>query len=114
MKTVSEFYEEIRWNKELWTKFGEAAKTGQAEAFMKEHGCDATFDELTVYLHSLKKSLDDVEQLSLDELEKVAGGFPTLEECVASCFLADVYIPWLQAWCPKCEFYFTGNLPKEE
>ena len=109
MKTVSEFYEEIRWNKELWESFRQAAEADRADAFMKEHGCDAPFEELTKYLQSLKKPAADIEQLTLEELEEVTGGFPTLEECIASWFLSDVYIPWMESWCPKCEFYFSNK-----
>ncbi len=108
MKTVDEFYEEIRWNKELWEGFSEAVKEGRAEAFMKEHVCDATFEELTSFLQSRQKDREDIEQMSLEELENVTGGFPTLAECVAACMLADVYVAWLHEWCPKCGFYFSN------
>ncbi len=110
MKTVSEFYEEIRWNKELWEGFDEAVRAGQAEAFMKERGCDASFGELTRYLQSLHEGMNSVEELSLEELEGVAGGFPTLEDCIRSCFVEDVYVPWLSDFCPKCEFYFSSQV----
>ena len=86
MKTVSEFYEEIRWNKALWEGFDEAVESGRAEDFMKEHGCDASFSELTAFLQAQKAGRDEMEEMSLDDLEKCAGGFPTLEECFRSCF----------------------------
>ena len=109
MKTVNEFYEEIRWNKDLWESFGQAAKNDLADEFMKEHGCDASFEELVTYLRSLQNSKADIEKLTLEELEAVAGGFPTLAECLSSCFLSDVYVAWIHDWCPKCEFYLKNG-----
>lgn len=108
MKTVNEFYEEIRWNKQLWEAFDKAAKDGRAEAFMKEHECGASFEELTNFLQSQKKDTD-IEQLSLEALEKVVGGFPTIEECLRTCFVSEVYVPWLDEICPKCEFYLLKD-----
>ena len=110
MKTVNEFYEEIKCDKKMWESFSKAVESDQAEAFMKAHGCDAAFTELTEYLQSMKKEKDDIEQLDLETLEKVAGGFPTYEDCLSNCFVSDVYVPWLDSFCPKCEFYFSTEL----
>ena len=108
MKTTQEFYEIIRWDKELWESFGEAVKEGKAEDFMRSQGCEASFTELTAHLQALQKELrssNEVEALSLDELENVAGGFPDMSECLSNCFLAGVYVAWLHDYCPKCEAY---------
>ena len=71
MKTIQELYSEVMNNQELKEKFIEAAKAGKQETFLKEHGCDATLEEVAAFLKA--KSEEDAP-LSVDELENSAGG----------------------------------------
>ncbi len=71
MKTIQELYNEIMGNQELKDQFIEAANDGKLEAFLKEHGCEATAEEVAAFLKA--KSEEDAP-LSLDELENSAGG----------------------------------------
>ena len=71
MKTLQELYNEVIKSEELKKEFLEAGKNGKAEEFIKAHGCDATMDEIKVFLENLTK---EDEALSADELENVAGG----------------------------------------
>ena len=71
MKTMQELYEKIISSKELKAQFIEAAKAGKTEAFLREHGCDATMEEVAAFLK--EKTTQDAP-LSLNELENAAGG----------------------------------------
>ena len=71
MKTIQELYNEVMENQELKEKFIEAANAGKQEAFLKEHGCDATVEEVVAFL---KAKNEEDAPLSLDELENSAGG----------------------------------------
>ena len=71
MKTLQELYNEVIASEELKKEFLEAGKNGKAEEFIKNHGCDATADEIKAFLENLTKS---DKELSTDELENVAGG----------------------------------------
>ena len=71
MKTVQELFQEIMSSKELKAQAVEAAKAGKLEAFLKEHGCGATQEEVAAFL--TEKSNED-KPLSLNELENAAGG----------------------------------------
>ena len=71
MKTIQELYNEIMVNQELKAQFIEAANAGKQEAFLKEHGCEATLEEVAAFL---KEKSEQDAPLSLDELENSAGG----------------------------------------
>ena len=71
MKTIQELYSEVMANQELKAQFIESAKAGKQEAFLKEHGCEATLEEVKAFLEA--KQNEDAP-LSLDELENSAGG----------------------------------------
>ena len=71
MKTIQEMYSEIMASKELKEQFIEAAKAGKQEEFLKEHGCEATMEEVQAFLEA--KQNEDAP-LSVDELENAAGG----------------------------------------
>ena len=71
MKTIQELYKEITANQELKAQFIEAANAGKQEEFLKEHGCEATLEEVKAFLEA-KQSED--APLSFDELENAAGG----------------------------------------
>jgi len=70
LKTIHELYKEIMASKELKDQFIESAKAGKQEAFLKEHGCEATLDEVKAFLEA-KQNAD--APLSLDEMENAAG-----------------------------------------
>ena len=71
MKTVQELYDEIMASKELKAQFVEAARAGKQEAFLKEHGCGATMEEVVAFL---KEKVKGDNPLSQNELEGTAGG----------------------------------------
>lgn len=70
MKTIEELYEEVIVSEELKREFI-ALKPNEIEEFAKKNGCEATLEEISVYLSERAK----VEgELSEDELDQVAGG----------------------------------------
>ena len=69
MKTLQELYAEIVGSDELKKVFSEAAKDGKVTEFLKAQGCEATEEEISVFL---KEKAD--QELSDDELDSVAGG----------------------------------------
>ena len=84
MKTLQELYNEVIKSDELKKEFLEAGKNGKALDFIKEHGCDATEAEIKAFLDNLAKA---DKELSVDELENVAGGTcnetTALETCIS-------------------------------
>lgn len=111
MKTAKEIYEEIRSDEGLRESFAEAVKEKKVEAFLKNHGCEISVDELTVFIRSQQdEAANTVEQLSLEELEGVTGGFPDVSECINSCFIQGFFVAWLHDFCPKCAAYFGNKL----
>ena len=88
MKTIQELYDEIMASPELKVQFIEAAQAGKQEAFWKEHGCEATQEEVAAFLKA-KNEAD--APLSIDELESSAGGVcndQTSTEVIMSIFSA--------------------------
>ena len=84
MKTIEQLYKEIMSDKELKAQAVEAAKAGRLEAFLKEHDCGATLEEVSTFL--TEKSNED-KPLSVDELENASGGgcnAATAQEAVIS------------------------------
>ncbi|MBQ7592918.1 MAG: Nif11-like leader peptide family RiPP precursor [Synergistaceae bacterium] len=73
MKTLQEFYEEVKTSDDLKKLLAEAAKSGKITEFLKAHDCDATADELKEFVAG-KVAQDKPIELSDEELEKVAGG----------------------------------------
>ena len=71
MKTIQELYNEIMASKELKEQAIEAAKAGKQEEFLKEHGCEATLEDVKAFLEA--KQQEDAP-LSMDELDNAAGG----------------------------------------
>ena len=71
MKTVQELYKEIMASEELKKGFVEAATAGKQMDFIKEHGCEASAEEIKAFL---KGKVEEDKALSADELENVAGG----------------------------------------
>ena len=71
MKTIQELYNEIKASQELKSQFVEAAKAGKLDAFLKEHGCEASLEEVSAFL---KAKTEEDAPLSINELENSAGG----------------------------------------
>lgn len=73
MKTIQELYSEIMANDEMKKAFVEAMKAGKLEDFLKEHGCEATEEEVKEFVET-KAASDAPIELSDDELKHVAAG----------------------------------------
>ena len=70
-KTIAEIYEEVIKNAELQKEFLTAEQNGNIAAFAAAHGCEASAEEVQAFL---KGKLNEDKELSLDELDQVAGG----------------------------------------
>ena len=70
-KTIAEVYEEVMKSAELQKEFLAAEKNGSIAAFAAAHGCEASAEEVQAFL---KAKLNEDKELSLDELDQVAGG----------------------------------------
>ena len=73
MKSLQELYDEVRDNDALKKSFVEAMREGAVEDFLREHGCEATSEELREFLEGTTRENDPLE-LSTDVLDAVAGG----------------------------------------
>ncbi len=82
MKTLEQLYQEIVKSDELKKAFSNAAKESRVEEFAKEHGCEATKADVISFMKSLKE-----QDLSEDDLDKVAGGKCTTATCY--CYTLD-------------------------
>ena len=70
-KTIAEVYEEVMKSADLQKEFLAAEKNGSIAAFAAAHGCEASAEEVQAFL---KAKLNEDKELSLDELDQVAGG----------------------------------------
>ena len=70
-KTIAEVYEEVIKSAELQKEFLAAEQNGTIAAFAAAHGCEASAEEVQAFL---KTKLSEDKELSLDELDQVAGG----------------------------------------
>ena len=70
-KTIAEVYEEVMKSAELQKEFLSAEQNGSIAAFAAAHGCEASAEEVQAFL---KGKLNEDKELSLDELDQVAGG----------------------------------------
>ena len=70
-KTIAEVYEEVMKSAELQKEFLAAEQSGAIAAFAKAQGCEASAEEVQAFL---KGKLNEDKELSLDELDQVAGG----------------------------------------
>lgn len=71
MKTLQDLYSEVLKSEELKKEFVEAAKEKKIEEFLKANGCDASAEDLAVFL---KEQQTKAGELSDNELDNVAGG----------------------------------------
>lgn len=70
-KTIAEVFEEVIKSAELQKEFLAAEQNGTIAAFAAAHGCEASAEEVQAFL---KTKLSEDKELSLDELDQVAGG----------------------------------------
>ena len=72
-KTIADVYEEVIASAELREEYLAAEQQGEDAivAFAAAHGCEATAEEI---LEFLKAKLAEEGELSLDDLDQVAGG----------------------------------------
>ena len=73
MKSLHELYDEVKGDDALKKSFVEALREGATEGFLREHGCEATSEELREFLEG-KSRENDYSELSADELAVIAGG----------------------------------------
>ncbi len=71
MKNLQQLFDEVMANEDLKSKFTESAKKGTLAAFAKEHGVEASEDEIKAFIS--EKSSEDAP-LSLNDLANAAGG----------------------------------------
>jgi predicted ribosomally synthesized peptide with nif11-like leader len=74
MKTLQEFYEEVKTSDDLKKSLAEAVKAGKITEFLKAQGCDATADELKEFVVGKTAQDKPMREISEEELEHVAGG----------------------------------------
>ena len=70
-KSLQDLYDEVVANESLVKEFIKAEKEEKLEEFVKTHGCGATVVEIKNFVESKTQSEGE---LSLDELDAVAGG----------------------------------------
>ena len=84
MKTLQDFYEEVKASDDLKKSLAEAVKSGKVTEFLKANGCDATADELKEFVAG-KAAQDKPIELGEEELEHVAGGFTNTYSANGEC-----------------------------
>lgn len=72
MKTLRELYVETIGNEGMTREFLAASEAGSEKlaAFLKNHGCDASLEELDSFL----AGMEEESELGQEELEMLAGG----------------------------------------
>ena len=72
MKSLAELYNETIKSEAMRNEFLAASEEGNTklESFLKDHGCDASVDQLNNFL----AEMEEESELGQDELEMLAGG----------------------------------------
>ena len=90
MKTLKELYDEVVASEELKKEYIKANRNGNLKEFLASHGCEATEEELIVFLAERQKG-----ELSDDELDNISGGGiclrPVCPYCNCEIYGEDVY-----------------------
>ncbi len=82
MATLEEVYEELLASDDKKSAFTHAlASTDAAEAFLAEHGCEATVDEFVAFL---KDKASKATELSDEQLGDAAAGTTWWEQIIVS------------------------------
>ena len=89
MKSLGEFYKEIKENEELKKEFISAFKEGRTEEFLKAHDCDASVSAVSAFFKSAK-----AESVSEDDLAKVSAGGCSSFTCGDTCGCYTVQYPY--------------------
>ena len=89
MKSLGEFYKEIKDNEELKKEFITAFKEGRTEEFLKSYECDASVSDVSDFLSSTRN-----EALSEDDLAKVAAGGCSSFTCGDTCGCYTAQFPY--------------------
>ena len=80
MKSLEEFFKEVRSNEEMKKAFVSAFKDDRTEEFLKAHDCDASVSDVNDFLNGTKD-----EAVSEDDLAKIAGGGCSSFTCASTC-----------------------------
>ena len=101
-KTVAEIYESVVKNPEMIQEYLSAESAGTIEEFARKYDCEATADEIKAFIAA---KLSENKELSVNELEQVAGGKPehvsryiTCSNCKNNIIIGNV----MYTKCPKC------------
>ena len=84
MKSLQDLYVEAVGSDKEKRAFVEAMKAGTSVDFLKQHGCDATEEELAKFLAG-KAAEETALELSEDQLAIVAGGTESLLTQTCAC-----------------------------
>ena len=99
MKTLEQFYEEIKASEDLKKELASVLSKQDKDAllgFNKEHGCDASLEEVRAFLKEKIAEGEISSELTDEELDQVTGGSEivmgivatvTLTQCVVYTFL---------------------------
>ena len=108
MKNIEELYKSIFANDDLKAQYIEAVKENKLDEFLKTQGCSATTEDIWAFIDSKK-------ELSLDELDSVAGGMvsiPVQGYVCPSCGASGNDImaaPFVGIVCNKCHYVHYFN-----
>ena len=80
MRTLQDFYEQIRGDDEKKRAFVEAMGAGTAEDLLRESGRDVTAEDLEEFLAGAASQAEPLE-LSDEDLKDVAGGTIPTDTC---------------------------------
>ena len=89
MKSLGEFYKEIKDNEELKKEFISAFKEGRTEEFLKSYECDASASDVNDFFKSAK-----ADSLSEDDLAKVSAGGCSSFTCGDTCGCYTAQFPY--------------------
>ncbi len=102
MKTYESFYNEVQEDRELSKRLAESVQAGTVENLLQELDVEGNYDGFKRYLLTRMSTSDEAEDLTMDELERVAGGtdpFPSKERCMEKCFVGGKYVSWADVIC---------------
>ena len=109
MKTMEELFQEVLGSDGLKGAFAQAVSEGRMEEFLKEHGCEASPEEVKAFLQ--EKQTKEGE-LSEAELDAVSGGCGTKGPYVSAvsggCGTIEPYVSAVSGGCGTVEPYVTS------
>ena len=72
--SLQEFYEMVKGDEALKEAFVEVMRANEVEAFLSEHDCDTTSDEVAEFLKTVASEDKGLDELDESDLDLVAGG----------------------------------------